>query len=238
MFWSNKMSLREVVYRIEARDTAPISDDRMPAMGGRHSSGHLLPIGNAVLLLDTPLDVLLPLLSEALVVVGRVIHPHPAGTLLDGIERLKRRCRELEADAHRIRSSPFPSSWAKEQVRTQVAALAQRGAPDVTLLVEHGRTRITWPMQTVRSQVLNTETRAAVAFAEAPDMIAAMTWAIGEEAMVARLDALIDAEADDANALDHSERELREAEVLADLLENQRSEGGACLGRIGTRHAM
>jgi hypothetical protein len=60
-------------------------------------------------------------------------------TLLDGIEKLRRRGRELQADAHRIRSGPYPSSWAKEQARAQVAALAQRGAPNVTLLVEHGR---------------------------------------------------------------------------------------------------
>jgi Putative transposase of IS4/5 family (DUF4096) len=31
-------------------------------------------------------------------------------TVLDGIERLRRRCRELKADLHRIASAPFPSS--------------------------------------------------------------------------------------------------------------------------------
>jgi hypothetical protein len=58
-------------------------------------------------------------------------------SLLDAIERIRHRGRELLADANRISSSPYPSSWAQAQVRAQVAAIAQRGAPDVTLLVEH-----------------------------------------------------------------------------------------------------
>lgn len=59
-------------------------------------------------------------------------------SLLDAIERIRHRGRELPADANRISSSPYPSSWAKAQVRAQVAGHAQRGAPDVTLLVELG----------------------------------------------------------------------------------------------------
>jgi hypothetical protein len=142
--------------------------------------------------------------------------------LLDAIERYRRRGRELQADAHRIRSAPYPSTWAKEQARAQVAALAQRGAPDVTLLVEHGRNSVTWPMETLRTNVFNTE-RAVVGFAEAPDAVAVMAWAFGDM-LIKRLDEAIDADADDANALGHDERQKREAEVLADLLEVERIE--------------
>jgi hypothetical protein len=42
--------------------------------------------------------------------------------------------------------------------------------------------------------------------------------------MLQRLDAMIDAESDDGAALSHEERERREAEVLADLLEVERTE--------------
>jgi hypothetical protein len=124
-------------------------------------------------------------------------------------------------DAHHIRSAPFPSSYAKAQARAHIAALAQRGAADVTLLVEHGRSGITLPMQTVRSQVLNVEAFAAIAFAEAPDAVAFCAWAFGD-VMINRIDALIDEAADDAHALDHSKRQKAEAEVLADLLSLER----------------
>ena len=124
-------------------------------------------------------------------------------------------------DAHRIRSAPFPSSYAKAQARAHIAALAQRGAPDVTLLVEHGRSGITLPTQTVRSQVLKVEAPAAIAFAETPDAVAFCARAFGD-VIINRIDALIDEAADDAHALDHSERQKAEAEVLADLLSLER----------------
>ena len=143
-------------------------------------------------------------------------------SLLDAIERIRHRGRELLADANRIRSSPYPSSWAKAQVRAQVAALAQRGAPDVTLLVEHGRDSVTWPMQNLQSAIHNAD-RAAVGFTAAPDAVALFAWAFRDQ-LVAALDRAIDEEADDEHALDHGEREKREAEVLADLLMVERSE--------------
>jgi hypothetical protein len=143
-------------------------------------------------------------------------------SLLDAIERIRHRGRELLADANRIRSSPYPSSWAKAQVRAQVAALAQRGAPDVTLLVEHGRHSVTWPMQNLQSAIHNAD-RAAVGFTVAPDAVALFAWAFRDQ-LVAALDRAIDEEADDEHALDHGEREKREAEVLADLLMVEQSE--------------
>jgi hypothetical protein len=119
-------------------------------------------------------------------------------------------------------------------VRAQVAALAQRGAPDVTLLVEHGRDSVTWPMQNLQSAIHNAD-RAAVGFTAAPNAVALFAWAFRDQ-LVAALDRAIDEEADDEHALDHGEREKREAEVLADLLMVERSE--AALVWASTRHAM
>lgn len=56
--------------------------------------------------------------------------------VLSGIERLRRRGRELRADLHRIASAPYASAYCKERMRAQVEALAQRGAPSVSRLVE------------------------------------------------------------------------------------------------------
>jgi hypothetical protein len=43
-------------------------------------------------------------------------------TVIDGIERLRRRCRELRADLHRIASAPYPSSHAKARMKAQIEA--------------------------------------------------------------------------------------------------------------------
>ena len=87
--------------------------------------------------------------------------------LLDAVSRLRHHCRELRADLHRIESAPFPSSYAKRKMREQIEALAQRGVPDVSVLIEHDRD-IAWPTQRLSSQVIGAEQR-ALAFAEVTD---------------------------------------------------------------------
>jgi hypothetical protein len=53
-------------------------------------------------------------------------------TVLDAIERLRRRGRELRASLHAIRSAPHPSTHARAQMRQQIAELAARGRPSVS----------------------------------------------------------------------------------------------------------
>ena len=65
-------------------------------------------------------------------------------------KRLRRRGRELRADAHRISSSCFPSSYCRQRMRAMVEQLAQQGAPDVSSLVEHDRS-IAFPTTRNRS---------------------------------------------------------------------------------------
>jgi hypothetical protein len=62
--------------------------------------------------------------------------PEPREQLLDGIERYRRRVRAPKADLHRVRSARFPASCAKAKARDHVDALAARGAPSVSELVE------------------------------------------------------------------------------------------------------
>ena len=99
--------------------------------------------------------------------------------------------------------------------------MAQAGTPDVTSLIEHDRD-IAWPTIRVQSAVYNTGTP-AIAFAEVPDTVALLAWAF-KDALIARLDAEIDAEADDAAALTHEQRQQREAEAQGDLLAIERDE--------------
>jgi hypothetical protein len=141
--------------------------------------------------------------------------------VLSGIERLRRRCRELKSDLHRIASAPMPSSWAKERMRAQVEALTARGEPDVSLLTERGG-NIVWPTTQVQVTIYNAQP-GAVGYVEMPDVLAIEAWR-NKEAIIKQLTALIDAESDDAAALTQSDRELRTAETTGDLLDIERQE--------------
>ena len=141
-------------------------------------------------------------------------------TVLDAIERLRRRVRELRADLHRIASAPYPSSYCKQRMRAQIEALAMQGAPSVSRLVELDGP-VEFQTQQVQSQVYNAQ--AAVAFAEVPDAVALVAW-LHKDALIAALDREIASEADDKAALSHEAREKAEAEVMGDLLAVERDE--------------
>jgi hypothetical protein len=142
-------------------------------------------------------------------------------SVLDAVERLHRRGRELKADLHRIASAPYPSAYAKQQMREQIEALAMQGAPSVSALVELDG-KIVWPMQMMRSEVRGGE-HPALAFAETLDAVALTCW-LHKSALIAALDREIATEADDKAALSHEAREKAEAEVMGDLLAIERDE--------------
>ena len=145
--------------------------------------------------------------------------------ILSAIERLRRRGRELSADLHSVRSAPFSSAHAKRRLREMIEQLAQRGEPNVAGLIEHGDCRIEqlFPKMLARADVHNAGPKAAgcAAYFELVDPTALVA-ALLKDAMVKWFDALIDAEADDKAALDGPERARREAEILSDILANDR----------------
>ncbi|QIG97528.1 hypothetical protein [Bradyrhizobium sp. 6(2017)] len=144
------------------------------------------------------------------------------GALLDAIDAQRRKGRELRATLHTIRSSAFPSSFAKARLREMIDAAAMQGAPVISNMIEHADGKIIWPTQRVQAMVLNVATApAAVAFHESIDVIAVLCW-LHRDALIKRLDAEIDAEADDGNALSPADRERREAETLGDILAQDR----------------
>jgi hypothetical protein len=65
----------------------------------------------------------------------------------DALERLRHRLRELDADAHRINSAPYPSGDVKQRLREQLDTLANRGVPSVDRLIEHNG-EIVWSQTT------------------------------------------------------------------------------------------
>jgi hypothetical protein len=147
----------------------------------------------------------------------------------DAIERLRRRGRELRADQRRVQSAPYPSSYCKQRAKEQIEALAQRGAPDVSLLIEHDG-NVEFPTRSVQSMIYNTGTP-AIAFAEVPD-VAWVAW-LHKDALIKAVCAEIAAHSDDAAALSHAERQKREAEVMGDLLSVERDEAALVWRAMG-----
>ena len=141
--------------------------------------------------------------------------------VLDQIENRRRRVRELKAQKHTIESAPHPSAWAKQKVRADIAALASRGAIDPSEVIEHGG-ELVWPMSRLSSEVHSAQER-GLAFAQVPDVLALFAW-LHHHALLAAIDKEIAATADDKAALSHTDRELRLAEVLADMLATEREE--------------
>jgi hypothetical protein len=105
-------------------------------------------------------------------------------------------------------------------MRAEVEKLAQRGAVKCTALIDGGK--LTFPMTQHRSTVHNAQP-GAVAHHEAPDALALVAW-LHKDALLKKLDAEIDAVADDKNAMSVAAREQAEADIAEDLLETERLE--------------
>jgi hypothetical protein len=145
-------------------------------------------------------------------------------TILDAVERLRRRGRELRADLHRVQSAPYPASFAKQRMREQVEILAQRGAPSVSQLVEHSDGKFEFPLEMLRSQIHNVPNApGAVAYGEIVNPVAVVAWLFKDQ-MIAALDREIASEADDKTAISPDDRQRKEAVLLGDLLAVERDE--------------
>jgi hypothetical protein len=159
---------------------------------------------------------------------GVVLQDHEAETpklqkgedVLSGIERLRRRCRELKADQHRIASAPYPSSYAKQRMRAQIEALAMQGAPSVSALIELDG-KVEFQTQRITSEI-HSEQR-SLGFAQVPDTLALVAW-LHRDVLIAALDREISTEADDPAALSHEQRQQAEAQTMGDLLDIERQE--------------
>jgi hypothetical protein len=140
--------------------------------------------------------------------------------IADGVARYQNRPRELAADAHRVRSSPWPSSVLKEEAKAQIEQWAEAAMPDFDSMVEH-HSPLTFPTMSLQSMVRGTETP-ALAFAEIADP-RLLCWLLKEQ-LLAKVNAGLDEVADDKHALDQQQREQAEAQINMDYLAAERSE--------------
>lgn len=150
--------------------------------------------------------------------VGKMVPldaPTFKGSVLDAVEGRRRRGRELLADLHRVRSSPWPSSIAKQGMRDRVEQLANSGRPFVECAVEHNE-QIPFPTQTHQVRILNGDP-SLIGFVELPDTLALLTW-LHRDALIEALDREIDTVADDPNAMTDEQRRAAEMQIHADLL--------------------
>jgi hypothetical protein len=147
-------------------------------------------------------------------------------SLLEGIERYRRRARELVADLRRIEAAPYPRDYCRQKATDEVLALAERGRINASHLVEHDGSLV-FPTMQLSSRVYNVEARGAVAFAnDVPDILGIFA-TIHTDAMIAAACKAVDEEydgGDDSGALSHEERERRAAELEGDLLDIERQE--------------
>lgn len=139
------------------------------------------------------------------------------------VQRVRAELEALAAERAAVLSAPIPSATAKSQLRAEVETLAARGRPDVSALLA-GRGGIGWPGLDAAPY----PTPAAVfgrGQAETPmlDGAAILAWMARDE-IIERLEAAIDAHADDERALTDEQRTERLAEIARRELEAERAE--------------
>jgi hypothetical protein len=144
----------------------------------------------------------------------------------DALERLRLRLRELDADAHRVNSAPYPSADVKKKMREEIENLAMRGVPHVGALVETFGA-IGWPRDAVALPLVALGEKGGPimgnAVGDAPDVLAMFAW-LHRPALLKALDALVDSESDDDAALSVQAREVKLAELSRDKLATERME--------------
>jgi hypothetical protein len=142
-------------------------------------------------------------------------------------DRIRHRLRELSADEHRVRSAPLPAADARAQMRAAIERLAEHGTPDVSPLVEAGHD-IVWQSTMTRltlAAVVGSDGARVLghAMGEVTDLQALLTWLL-RDALIGRLEAEIDAVADDAAALSAEARAEKLAQIGSDRLAAERHE--------------
>lgn len=143
-------------------------------------------------------------------------------TFADGVERCRRRVRELDADAHMIKSSPWPSDLARERARSEIAQLVSQCEPSVSALIETQNGGIGWPGSYSQTIWIGGRT------VDAPskdELWRCLPWLLKDQ-LIAGVERLIDDQADDKNALTDEQRTAKLATIAADKLAVEYEEVG------------
>jgi hypothetical protein len=157
---------------------------------------------------------------------GGATKPAKPGNIAAAIEQSRKRLAKARADLAEVKAAPVPSTQAKEAARSFAKAIAEKGRPDVYRVIEGGAS-ISFPndrhIVNVNSGLPGGGSASGGGAAILPDPVAIAAW-LDPQAFTARLEAEIDAAADDARALDDETRATRTAELQAAILETEREE--------------
>ncbi len=155
--------------------------------------------------------------------------PKVKGDIAAAVDALRNTIANHKADLHEVRSACLPSHIAREKVRAEIAALAERGAIDVMPVIEAGLP-LRWPEIEVRGKIHGHVPTAEgahplVGFSTQPavDVKAILAFLFGA-AIVEKLDQEIAELSDDPNALSPEDRAAREAALNSQILACERAE--------------
>jgi hypothetical protein len=114
----------------------------------------------------------------------------------------------------------------EKRAKSVIDALAEAGQPPIGALIRTGQP-LTFNKTTTRAIVANLNREAIagipVAFTETTDVLALFCWTFGDK-LLAKINERIEELGDDKNALDQTQREVREAELGAEILDIERAE--------------
>jgi hypothetical protein len=162
-----------------------------------------------------------------------VIEDQPASKLLrkgetiaGGVARLRRDIATKSAELAEVQRAPWPTASAKQRAKSVIDALAEAGQPPIGALIRTDQP-LTFNKTTTRAIVANLNREAIagipVAFTETTDVLALFCWTFGDK-LLAKINERIEELGDDKNALDQTQREVREAELGAEILDIERAE--------------
>lgn len=143
----------------------------------------------------------------------------PKGDLADALTKNReeqRAVRDQIATAQNVKS---PSDEAKQLLRSQIEALAAKGRPEVAPLF-YG---LEFGFNTTLLTTNGAGHHPHVSVVSVPDTLALLIY-VHKEALLAKLDAEIDAQAEDENALSREQRAAKVRQLETDLLNLQRQE--------------
>jgi hypothetical protein len=164
---------------------------------------------------------------------GTVLQDHPGEapkmkngeTLPDAIARFRKRISDLKAELSDIEGRGPPSSWCRQKAKAQIEALAARGRPNVQALVSGGLDVIQFATERHSHNVTGFDIRgkpvAGVSSWEQPDILGLFAH-VHKQALLAAVDALIVAQADDARALSPEARERTASDLQVKKLSAER----------------
>lgn len=149
--------------------------------------------------------------------------PKLAGPIVAEVEKIRARIADHKRAIRVALNAPIPSAEAKRRAIEEIDQLAQRGEPDTLGLVEGARS-IVWPSIDIPASLIAGPNGGGVAEGRTEtDTFGLFAW-LHRDALVAKISALIERDADDGHALTDPQRAAIIKKSKTDMLADERIE--------------